>query len=63
MLDLHILIIDAEPYSHQLKALAMMVEKESGRIEGNNFESLWYRVAQSESDFRYPMIDCSRLDL
>ncbi|EUC39593.1 hypothetical protein COCMIDRAFT_111133, partial [Bipolaris oryzae ATCC 44560] len=30
--------------SHQLKALSMMVEKESGIIEGNHFDSMWTTV-------------------
>ena len=34
-------------------ALSMMVEKESGRIEGNEFESLWSRVTQRDGRVRY----------
>lgn len=34
-------------------ALSMMVEKESGKIEGNNFENLWSRVAQRDGRIRY----------
>ena len=40
-------------YSHQIMALSMMVEKESDRIEGNEFESLWRRVAPRDGRVRY----------
>ena len=30
-----------------------MVEKESGKIEGNDFENLWSRVAQRDGKVRY----------
>ena len=34
-------------------ALSMMVEKESGKMEGNDFENLWSRVAQRDGKVRY----------
>ena len=34
-------------------ALSMMVEKESGKIEGNEFENLWSRVVQRDGRVRY----------
>ena len=34
-------------------ALSMMVEKESGKMEGNDFENLWSRVAQRDGRVRY----------
>ena len=34
-------------------ALSMMVEKESGEVEGNEFDNLWSRVAQREGGVRY----------
>lgn len=35
----------------------MMVEKESGRIEHNEFESLWQKIAQSDRGLRYLPVD------
>lgn len=35
----------------------MMVEKESGRLDGNEFENLWRKVAQSDCSIRYLLID------
>ena len=41
-------------------ALSMMVEKESGRIEGNEFENLWSRVTQRDDRIRYiPLVSWS----
>ncbi len=34
-------------------ALSMMVEKESGKIDGNEFENLWSRVTQRDGKVRY----------
>ena len=34
-------------------ALSMMVEKESGRIEGNEFENLWSKVTLRDGRVRY----------
>ncbi|KAL8788591.1 MAG: hypothetical protein Q9195_007235 [Heterodermia aff. obscurata] len=39
--------------SHQLMALSMMVEKESGRIEGNEFGTLWQRILHRGGGVRY----------
>ena len=53
-------------------ALSMMVEKESGKMEGNDFENLWSRVAQRDGKVWYvslascslgPMIKNSQLSL
>ena len=36
-----------------MMALSMMVEKESGKMEGNDFENLWSGVPQRDGKVRY----------
>ena len=37
-------------------ALSMMVEKESGEMEDNDFENLWSKVAQRDGKVRYVLL-------
>lgn len=37
---------------HQSMALSMMVEKESGKMEGNEFETLWRQAIQRDGSIR-----------
>lgn len=42
-------------------ALSMMVEKESGRIEGNEFGTLWRQIVHRSGGVRYLAIRMSIL--
>ena len=44
---------------HQSMALSMMIEKESGRIEGNEFGTLWRRTVHRGGGVRYHVIRMS----
>ena len=50
-------------YSHQVMALSMMVEKESGNIESNDFENLWSKVRQGSCGVRYDSLGIFSYDL
>jgi hypothetical protein len=41
-----------EDTRHQLKALSMMREKESGRLEQNEFGSVWTTIKSKKGDVR-----------
>jgi Mg/Co/Ni transporter MgtE len=38
---------------HQIKALSMMREKEAGRLENNEFGSLWQAITSNDGHKKY----------